>query len=828
MFRLGFRVIFDCIDSIQVGSVLSGTMSNKTLGSRCVSFFAAFSAAVLFSSCVSNHVTDPGDGPPLRDHTLLDAGWKFHRGDIESNEMDHVIAAEYGDQSWQEVHLPHDYVLDGTYASNYDRGHGYLPYPVAWYRKHFAIDETEHGKTLELEFGGIFRDSKIWLNGQFLGEHKSGYTSFFYDITKIAKVGGENVLTVRVDPHEFEGWWYEGGGIYRHVYLNAYQPLHVAPWGTYAASFVPRGNEGADDMAEVVIRTTVKNDSPDQTDCGVVSEIVAPNGTLLKTLRSDQVVPGVGQKEFVQHAELSRPHLWSPESPALYQLRTRIMRGARPMDSTTTTFGIRTTYYDPDKGFFLNGKHVKICGVALHQDFPAVGIATPDSLQPWRVMQLKQMGCNGWRTAHNPPTESVLDACDRLGMLVMDENRHLGYTYHHHSSTNVRDFPGFLTNYDDLADMIQRDRNHPSIIMWSMCNEEPLQGTRHGAEIFTNMMAVVHKYDRTRPITSAMHAGQTSPEGDAWVEDLIGVNYSYPRYDAIHRKHPDKPMFGSEMSNEKTARYVYAENKKKGWATSYNLSESSYQPTATNEYMSGSYTWTGFDYRGEPNPFGWPDVSNNTGLMDMCGFPKDKYYYMQSCWAVKPMVHLLPMRWNWAGKEGKPIRVLAFSNAGEVELFLNGKSLGRKPVPRYGHAEWNVPYEPGRLEAKAFDGGRMVASDLVETVGAPARLVMTCDWKSLQANGEDTAVAPVSIVDAKGRLVMTAENRVSFQVDGAAAIVGVGNGNPSDHDPERADRRNAFNGHCLAVIRAGEHAGTVRVTASSPGLKPATITLALH
>ena len=321
----------------------------------------------------------------------------------------------------------------------------------------------------------------------------------------------------------------------------------------------------------------------------------------------------------------------------------------------------------------------------------------PDSLQAWRVQQLKKIGCNAWRTAHNPPSEAVLDACDRLGMMVMDENRHLGDCYSHHSPKGTT-----AADLSDLATMIQRDRNHPSIIMWSMCNEEGLQGTPEGAAIFTAMMKVVHRYDNTRPITSAMNAGFQAKSGDADVEDIIGVNYMNNPYDAIKKRHPDKPMFGSEDTNEKTTRGEYADDRAAGMCSSYNLSEVRWLAVPTRPFMAGSFTWTGFDYKGEPNPYGWPDVSNNTGLLDVCGFPKDKAYYFQSCWTDKPMVHLMPSTWNWPAKEGQNIRVIAFSNAKQVELFLNGKSLGVKDMPHDGHLEWQVPYEPGELLAKGL------------------------------------------------------------------------------------------------------------------------------
>ena len=790
-------------------------------------FFRGLGAILLgvavagLSSCSSrpvNPASAPSANAASRQRTLLDADWLFHRGDVLfSNE---VVAASYDDRQWERVHLPHDYVLEesGNYSSTNDRNHGYLPVQMAWYRKHFAIPQSDQGKILQLTFDGVFRDSQVWLNGQLLGEHQSGYTPVQFDITRTARYGAENVLVVRVDPRHFEGWWYEGGGLYRHVSLTAMDPVHVATWGACVTSKVPNGDQGADAAAELTIQTTVQNEGAVPAQCWVVSQILGPDGMPLKALTSMELVAAEGRQEVVQQVSLQHPRLWSIESPELYQLRTTLLRDGQPVDATTTTFGIRTIRFDADKGVFLNGHHVEIQGIASHQDFAGVGIAVPDSLQVWRVRQLKKLGCNAWRTAHNPPSVALLDACDRLGMLVMDENRHLGDSYVHHSPKGTG-----ATNLSDLATMIQRDRNHPSIIMWSMCNEEGLEGTPEGARIFSAMMEVVHRYDRTRPITCAMDKGWLQP-GIADVEDIVGVNYNIESYDAIHRRHPNKAIFGSEDTNDKTTRGEYVNDSTNGWRSCYNLSEKGWLAVVNRPFMCGSFTWTGFDYRGEPNPYGWPDVSNNTGLLDLCGFPKDKAYYFESCWSDKPLVHLLPGGWNWPGKEGHNIRVMAFSNAQRVELFLNGKSLGAQPMPRDAHLEWEVPYQPGQLVAKGYRNGKVVATDTVKTTGAPARLQLSPDRTKLQADGEDAVVVPVSILDAESSVVPNAGNRVSFRLTGAGRILGVGNGNPSDHDSDKADQRNAFHGRCLAVIGAGAKPGVLQLMVTSPGLSSATMT----
>jgi beta-galactosidase len=760
----------------------------------------------------------------LRPRTLLDADWSFHLGDISP--INQVISTSYDDGDWRHVNVPHDYVLDGVYSRKATRSQGYLPAEVGWYRKHLFIPESDRSKILRLDFDGVFRDSQVWLNGQLLGRHQSGYTPFSYDITKLAKIGAENIVAVRVDPRKFEGWWYEGGGIYRHVYLTALAPMHVPQYGTYVISTVPNGDQGADAEADLTVQTTVENAGSSPAICKVVSEILDPNGNSLPSINAEDSVPVGSKSEVVQHTIILHPKLWSLQYPQLYQLRTTILQDGRPVDFTTTTFGIRTIHFDPNKGFFLNGQHVEIQGAACHQDFPAVGIAVPDSIETWRVEQLKKMGCNGWRTAHNAPNTEVLDACDRLGMLVMDENRHLGDTYQIKTPHGTG-----VTDLSDLATMIERDRNHPSIIMWSMCNEENLQGTPEGARIVSAMMNVVHRYDRTRPVTSAMNGGSSKiffGHGIADVEDIIGANYNYESFDAIHKRHPDKAIFGSEDNNQKTARGEYADDRTAGMSSAYNLSEKTELSIATRPYMAGACNWTGLDYKGEPNPFGWPDVSNNTGLMDSCGFPKDKYYYFESCWSDKPMVHLLPITWNSPSKDGKPIRVIAFSNAQQVELFLNGRSLGTKDVPHDSHAEWEVPYRRGQLLAIGYTDGNTVATDKVETTDAPARIVLSPDRTTLHSDGEDTVVVPISILDRKGRVVPDAANRVFFTLTGAGKILGVGNGNPADHDPDRANQRNAFHGLCIVIIQAGTHPAALQLTATSPGLTPGEVSLQVH
>lgn len=744
------------------------------------------------------------------------------------------------DRKWRVVHLPHDYVVEAAFNPKGDASHAALPPRPAWYRKTFTLPTSDKGKSLWLDFDGAYRDSKVWLNGVNLGGHSCGYTPFCFDLSRSAKYGGKNVLVVQTNPQRQEGWWYEGGGIYRHVWLNVASLEHIAPWGTFVTAQLPEpGSDGQAAAATVTIKTTVQEmgDISGMGGLNLVSRVTDPAG---KVVGISTVPASLSLAPLVQQIAVAHPVLWSLEAPRLYTLHQEIRLGNSILDAVDTLFGIRTIRFDAEKGFFLNGKAVKIKGTCNHQDFAGVGIAMPDSLLYWRIKKLKEMGSNAYRCSHNPPTAELLDACDKMGMLVMDENRHLGDTEDGKASQN--------TPYADLHEvqtMVLRDRNHPSIIMWSMCNEEGIQSTPHGRDIFAAMKKVVDAADGTRPVTCAMNGGYDAPAGITSVEDMQGINYNPGAYDGFHKAHPAMPLYSSETSSEVGTRGIYGPDKfkidgiaylgdqAKGYVSAYDLhapgwaqtAEASWQAIADRPFVAGGFVWTGFDYKGEPTPFGWPDINSNFGIMDECGFPKDAYYYYQSVWGDKPVVHVLP-HWNWASKEGQPIDVWAYSNALRVELFLNGASLGIQSMPKNGHVHWSVPYAPGTLTAKAYVGNIPVATDTVETTGAPAALRLTTDRTTLTPDGEDMTMIAVDIIDAQGHVVPTADNKVSFTVTGAAHIAGVGNGDPSCHEPDKAASRSAFNGHCLVIVGAGETPGSIHLIASSPGLKAAALSLA--
>ncbi|HWI56631.1 MAG TPA: beta-galactosidase GalA [Bacillota bacterium] len=719
-------------------------------------------------------------------------------------------ALDYDDSTWTRVHLPHDFVIEGTFDPKGDANHGSILPTNGWYRKVFSLPASAQGKCLWLDFDGTYRNSMVWLNGHFLGRHQSGYTSYRYDISQCARYGQKNVLVVFVDPRTFEGWWYEGGGLYRHVWLNVAEAVHLAPWGTFVTTHLPEPVEGAQPSpAQVTVQSTIANDSGSAAEVTLRLEVVDEQGSVVaRTVAPARAVAGQPVC-LTNHLMVARPQLWSIETPHLYRLRSSVQRGRQIGDRTETEFGIRTIRFDAERGFFLNGKPVKIQGTCNHQDFAGVGVAVPDTLEYWRVRKLKEMGANAWRMSHNPPNPELLEACDRLGMLVMDENRHLG------NSASI---------LEEVAELVLRDRNHPSIIMWSLCNEESRQGTEQGTRLFSAMMEVVRRHDPTRPISSAMNAGWLEPVNFGSVEDLVGVNYSPGQYDAIHQHYPSKPMFGSETASTLTTRGEYADNQEKTFVTSYNLTEGAWKPVAERPFVAGGFVWTGFDYKGEPTPYGWPCINSHFGILDICGFPKDNYYYYLAWWKTNPVLHILP-HWNWPGKAGQEIKVVVFSNCERIELFCNGQSLGTQDMLRNSHLEWRVKYAPGSLLAKGYNAGRVAGTDVVETTGAPAALRLKTDRPLLAANGEDLALVEVDVVDAQGRIVPVADNRVSFSIQGPGHIAGVGNGNPGDHDPDKASSRRAFNGKCLVLVGSGERSGAIRLTATADGLPPATLAL---
>jgi beta-galactosidase len=744
-------------------------------------------AAAAVISLVSIPSVRAADSSP-RERLLLDFGWKFHLDDDWglSERLDKAgvnpgpAGRTFADATWRVVNLPHDWLPELPFDSHANADHGFKPfgphYPsnsVAWYRRTFSLPEEDRGRRLMLEFDGVYREANVFFNGYFLGRHASGYSSFRYDITDLANCGGDNTLAVRVDASQFEGWFYEGAGIYRHVWLSKTGALHVAPDGTFVySSFAGNIPEG---RATIHVQTLVQNEQNSRVPARVACEIFDPQGKSAAHFQQSITMQGWTNKEVWQQAAVSEPALWSPETPNLYKLVTTLLVEGKAVDRTETEFGIRTVAFDAGKGFLLNGKFCEIKGTCNHQDHAGVGSAMPDRLQYFRVRRLKDMGGNGIRTSHNAPTPELLQACDRLGMMVMDENRLLGSD---------------AQNLEYLAGQIRRDRNHPSVIIWSLFNEEDQQTTPAARRAAATMQRLAHELDPTRLCTAAGNVGNVF-EGVNSVLDVRGWNYYPEAVDAYHKEHPAQPEIGTEQASTVGTRGIYANDKERGYVSAYdtnappwaNTAEYWWKIFAARPWLSGGFVWTGFDYRGEPTPYAWPCVNSHFGIMDTCGFAKDNFYYYQSWWSDRVVLHLLP-HWNWPGKEGRDMDVRCFSNCKEVELFLNGQSLGRKAMPVNSHLQWNVPYAPGVLLARGYKDGRVIAEQQLETTGVAAAVKLTPDRATIDANGEDVSIITVSVTDAAGRVVPVADNHIVFELSGPGGIIGVGNGDPSCHEPD--------------------------------------------
>ena len=776
----------------------------------------------------------------IRTRENFDFSWFFHKGDIaikrvikaggqagltdinvkniakEDTTIDYTnfeSAKIFYPRDWKKVNLPHDWAVEGTFMhdnslGNQPAANGFLPTGIGFYRKEFEIPEADKGEKISIEFDGIFRNSTLWVNGHLLGNHQSGYTPSYYDLTDVLRYGneGKNVILVKVDAREYEGWWYEGAGIYRHVWLTKTDRLHVDRFGTYITTPAV-----SDAEATVSIRTILKNEYKIAKTISLVSKIVDKKGHVFDAKTSTEILSPFSQTEISQDGKIMKPMLWSPETPNLYKVLTEVSENDNLIDSYETTFGVRTVEINSN-GVFLNGKLYPVKGTCNHQDFAGIGVALPDKINWYKLKLLKEMGSNGYRCSHHPPTPELLDMCDSMGMLVLNENRYL-------SSTEE--------GLKDLTTMLYRDRNHPSIFMWCMENEEWIQGTLMGARILETMVETSHKIDPTRKVTAAMnHARNEGGYSD--VLDVVGYNYGDKQlaYVKDREKYPDRVMFCTEGTSFVSTRGEYENNLGKGYASNSIIWQPEWGPYPGEDwadivrypYLGGLFVWTGFDYRGEPTPFSWPCVSSHFGIMDICGFPKDGYYAYKAAWTNEPVVHIFP-HWNWPGKEKDTIKVHCYTSCDEVELFLNGKSQGKKKAEPYKKLIWSVVYKPGKLEAKGYKGGKLITKDIVETTAAPAELTLSSDVNTLKADGCDVSVIRVAIKDDKGRVVPTANNLVKFSIEGPGRIIGTGNGNPTSYEPDKASQRMAFNGYCLILVQSYKKAGEIKLKASSETLK---------
>ena len=779
----------------------------------------------------------------VREAIRLDEGWKFALGHAADPQKDFGCGTEYfnyltkansihnegpyspkfDDKDWQAVRVPHDWVTTLPYASEASHSHGYktvgYKYPetsVGWYRKMINIPSEDLGKHISLQFDGIFRNAQVWFNGFWMGVEPSGYATQVYDVTEYVNYGGDNLICVRADATFEEGWFYEGAGIYRDAWLVKTAAVSVAPFGTFVYADLK------EPYASVVVHveTEVNNQSLESQTCEVSQRLLDANGNEVAKCSGASV--SLQPKETLgckQQMTLENPHLWSTADPYLYKVETMVKVEGKVIDVYETTTGIRDIAFDADKGFLLNGKQLKLKGVNLHQDHAGVGAAMPEALMAWRIKQLKKIGCNAYRSSHNPMTPALLDICDREGILVIDENRLAGINTEHQRL---------------LEKMIKRDRNHPSIILWSDGNEEwGMENTIQGTRIAAAMREYTRLLDPTRPSTIANAGGSEMIKG----LDVVGFNYILQN-DVDNRKkaNPSWRIVGTEETTGCGTRGVYFDTPERpGHMRSMNLSpdtdgtenriERGWKFYAERPWGAGLFYWTGFDYRGEPNPLKYPATDSEFGILDYCGFPKDEAYYLKSWWTDEPTLHIFP-HWNLQGHEGEEIEVWAYSNCDEVELTVNGKKLGRQTMPRNGHLKWKAVYQPGKVVAIGYKNGKRILTETVETTRPASKIVLKADRQTIKADGRDVSVITVEVQDNKGRIVPDACPMLTFRLEGEGRIIGVGNGDPAylgeDHPKEKDCHEfgiPAFNGLAQMIIQSSQIPSALTLSCIADGLK---------
>lgn len=788
----------------------------------------------------------PTDAAAQRQRLSLDPGWRFTLGDPAGAQQ-----VTFDDGQWRRLDLPHDWSIEGTPDRDAPAGGrgGFFPTGTGWYRKTFRLPAGARGRDVWLEFDGVYMNSDVWINGVHLGRRPYGYIGFAYDVGKHL-VPGLNVVALRVDNSaQPNSRWYSGSGIYRHVWLTIVDPLHVGHWGVQVTT--PQVDSS---RAEVVARTRLENRgaSPRR---GTLRSVIQLGGRTIAQADMPFSLAAGAQVEFEQRLRVMAPRLWSIEAPTLYTLQSHILEGRRVADLDTTTFGIRTIAFDKDRGFLLNGRRVKLRGVNLHHDGGAVGAAVPERIWQWRLERLKAMGVNAIRTAHNPPAPEFLDLCDQLGFLVMDEafdEWTFGKVPHGYN----RYFAEWSER--DVTDFVRRDRNHPSVVLWSAGNEIGEQTSPDGAQVLRRLLDIFHREDPTRPVTTGNDQiyADGRPATVEFLSALDIVGYNYP--DRWHERreifaeqdrhdHPEWKMIGTETGSifqSFDEQYSLGDSTvvRANYTTGMLTAERLLKWVALRDYFAGHFMWTGIDYLGEST---WPFKGFASGPLDITNHPKDAFYLYQSLWTDRPVLRLFP-HWNWPGREGQTIPVVAYSSCNIVELFVNGRSVGEKRLefPAQGtsggwntyaeprvfpttndlHLSWDVPYEPGVLRAvgKRRDGAVACEAE-VRTAGPPAAIRLTAERDTVAADARDVALITFAIVDSSGTAVPTAGNVVRFTVAGGS-IVALDNGNLQSHEPYQSDRSAAFNGRGLAILRSAQP-GTLRVSAAAEGLRPATITV---
>lgn len=786
-----------------------------------------------------------------RSRTSFNQGWKFFLGDVAEAKN-----PDFNDQQWRTLNLPHDWSIEGQFDQKNPakpEGGG-LPTGIGWYRKDFIAPANYKNRLISIEFDGVYKNAEVWINGHYLGKRPYGYSSFAYEISAYLNAG-KNTIAVKVDNSaQPDSRWYSGSGIYRNVWLTNTAKIAVAHWGSYVNPTVQRGGStlSQGDEALVKLSTAILNKTSRVANRlakqklslqYVIYDAAGRLVTKTKTRALDIDNLGLVVEDSIRFKD---PKLWSLTNPYQYKLVTQIVQQNKVIDHTETLFGIRYFGFDAQKGFSLNGVPTKILGVCLHHDLGALGAAVNTRAMERQLEILKAMGCNAIRTAHNPPAPEFLDLCDQMGFLVMDEAFDM-WNKKKNSKDYHLDFPEWHKR--DLEDMLKRDRNHPSIILWSIGNEIREQFDSTGLAITKELVGIVKSMDQSRPVISALTETDAKKNFiyQANALDIYGLNYNHKNYKDFPVNYPGVKFLATETTSALATRGFYdtadtirrwpkdgktkfKEGNKEWSASSYdNVSaywgsthEETWKEAKKYTHVSGLFVWTGFDYLGEPLPYPWPARSSYFGIVDLAGFPKDAYYMYQSEWTDKPVLHLFP-HWNW--EQGKSVEVWVYYNqADEVELYLNGKSLGKRTKQNDDlHVQWKVDFEPGELRAVSRKAGKEVLVKTVKTAGPPAKIELIADRSTLKADGKDLSFVTVRILDKEGNLVPNADDLVQFSLAGGGTIAGVDNGFQASLEPFKANYRKAFHGLCLAIIQAQEKAGTIKLTASAKGLAAATI-----
>ena len=842
--------------------VVQSSLSRRQLLKGAVSTAAVVSASSIIGASYAQSLSDV---VAPRNRSSFDLGWKFSRGDFPGAQM-----PEFSDSGWRALDLPHDWSIEGPFGEKEPSSFcgAYLPTGIGWYRKRFHLPDSYPNsykdKKLTIEFDGVYQNSEVWINGQWLGKRPYGYVPFFYDLTPHVNFGRENVVAVKVDnSHQTNCRWYTGSGIYRHTWLLSTNKVHFAVWGTFVSS-----PQVSTDAATLRVNTKIQNEGKEAARCNLVSSLIDHDGKVIQTAEATQEIATGSEFEFVQQINVDRPHLWSVADPYLYRVHSSVRILNATVDECDTPLGIREAAFDADRGFVLNGERVKLNGVCLHHDGGCLGAAVPERVWERRLEILRDMGCNAIRTSHNPYAAEFLDLCDRMGFLVMNE------AFDEWKVPKGQIGPNGYANYfdewyeRDVQNFVRRDRNHPSVVLWSAGNEIGDQGSAQGPETLGKLLKVFRAEDPSRLVTAGCDHIHSEPASEAATPeflallDVVGYNYvdrwrdRREKYYSIDRHaFPRRRFVGTESEAMGGIRSEYpdlfpgnvpATGGFFQFLRGRNVDvEQLWKFVSTYDYVAGDFMWTGIDHLGEAR---WPMKSSSSGVIDTCGFKKDGFYFYQSQWTDKPVLHVFP-HWNWHGKEGQIIPVTCFTNCDTVELFLNGRSLGMKgyAFPRLGmevrwgnmpdrakvlrttgdlHLSWDVLYEPGSLKAVGTKDGKVVATAEIFTTGQPAAIGLSSDRESLVTDQRDVAHVAVCILDDKGRVVPTANNEVSFEIEGAGLLLGTDNGDPASHEDYKSNRRKAFNGICLAIVKSSGKAGWIQVKAVSPALQSASVTIA--